>query len=439
MRRFFLLTVAFHFSFFLLQAQTAKPAGVKTGKQVLDNFMDMRFGMFIHWGPVTLRGTEIGWSRNHQVAQNDYDSLYKEFNPVLFDAESWVKTAKTAGMKYLTITAKHHDGFCLWPSAFTPYNISNTPFRKDVVGLLAKACKKYGVKFCIYYTVLDWYSTDYPLHNNGTKQPDANGNMERFTLYMKNQLKELITNYHPYMLWFDGNWESPWTKEMGADMYAFIKSLDTSVIVNNRLGKGDHKTITDASVGDYATPEQVVGKMNMEYPWESCITISKQWSWKPNDELKTLQQCLQTLAGTSGGNGNLLLNISPMPDGRIEQRQINRLQEIGNWLQKNGEAVYGTLGGPFFPDSLKASTRKGNKIYLHLFASNKNQLQLVNVPGCTVKKAFFLNGATVDFQQSSQHIVLSWNGNMPDHNCSVLVLEMDQNVENVPLINNSSK
>ena len=214
----------------------------RTSSSILQQFMDKRFGMFIHWGPVTLRGTELGWSRGREVAQNDYDSLYREFNPVLFDAESWVRTAKAAGMKYITFVSRHHDGFCLWPTAFTSHNIMNTPFKKDVVGLLAKACKKYDVKFCIYYSVLDWFHLDYPVRKNGAK-PDSTANMDRYRAFMKNQLRELITNYHPYMLWFDGNWESPWTKEMGEDIYTFCKQLDASVIINNRLGMGTHKTL----------------------------------------------------------------------------------------------------------------------------------------------------------------------------------------------------
>jgi alpha-L-fucosidase len=419
-------------------AQAKEQPEKKSSSILLQQFMDKRFGMFIHWGPITLRGTEIGWSRNHQVAQNDYDSLYREFNPVLFDADSWARTAKASGMKYLTITAKHHDGFCLWPSAFTAYNISHTPFHKDIVGLLAQACKKYDIKFCIYYSVLDWYNPDYPLHNNGAKQPEVNADIARYVLYMKNQLKELITTYHPYMLWFDGNWEDPWTKEMGEDVYAFIKRLDPSVIINNRLGKGNHKSINAETVGDYATPEQEIGKMDIAHPWESCITICKQWSWKPNDDLKTLRQCIQTLARTAGGSGNLLLNISPMPDGRIEQRQIKRLQEVGSWLQKNGEAVYGTKGGPYIADSIKASTRNENKIYIHLFDNNNGQLQLENISGFKIKNAFFLQGSPVRFQQDAQHISLTWQGAIPDQNDAVIVLEMDNNVENVPIILSST-
>src|SRR3954467_2069841 len=139
----------------MAQQKMVDPA-IKTPAKVMDDFMSKRFGMFIHWGPVTLRGTEIGWSRNNEVPTEDYDSLYKEFNPVLFNADAWAKTAKDAGMKYLTITSKHHDGFCLWPTAYSSYNIMNTPFKRDVVGELAAACKKYDLKFCIYFTVLDW-------------------------------------------------------------------------------------------------------------------------------------------------------------------------------------------------------------------------------------------------------------------------------------------
>ena len=416
----------------------AQPVSLKTSKTsdaILHDFMDLRFGMFIHWGPVTLRGTEIGWSRNQQVTQNDYDSLYREFNPVLFDAESWVKTARAAGMKYLTITAKHHDGFCLWPSAYTPYNISNTPFKKDVVGLLAKACKKYGIKFCIYYTVLDWYSADYPLHHDSNKTPDSKADMGRFRLYMKNQLKELITAYHPYMLWFDGNWEAPWTREMGMDIYNYIKQIDNKVIINNRLGKNAHDQMEAETVGDFATPEQKIGQINMNDPWESCITICKQWSWKPNDEMKSLTQCIRTLSKTAGGNGNLLLNVGPMPDGRIEKRQTERLDEIGNWLQKNGDAIYGTKGGPYKPDSTFSSTRSGNKIFLHLYAADKSSFSIPAIPGMKVSKTYFLaSERKINVKESDGNISLSWTGDMPDPVCSIIVMEMNDRVDSIPLM-----
>lgn len=213
---FFLFFVGLIFQVHVCQGQGNQLP--KTPPAVLDGFMNKRFGMFVHFGPVTLRGTEIGWSRNKDVKQEDYDSLYKEFNPALFDANAWVKAAKDAGMKYFCITAKHHDGFLLWPSKISSYNISNTPFKRDIVGELASACKKQGIKFCIYFTVLDWHDPDYPIHNpwlypGYPYQPPwdtmkfEKGNMEKFVSTMKLELKEVITKYHPYMLWFDGNWE----------------------------------------------------------------------------------------------------------------------------------------------------------------------------------------------------------------------------------------
>lgn len=432
-----LLVLIICFSPFLLKAQSVPGVAVKnkTSKKIMEGFMDLRFGMFIHWGPVTLRGTEIGWSRGTQVPVKEYDNLYKEFDPVLFNADTWVKTAKDAGMKYLTITAKHHDGFCLWPSKYTSYNISNTPFKIDVVGALATACKKAGVKFCIYYSVLDWHQPDYSLHSSHDTELDPKADMSKYIIYMKNQLKELITNYHPYMLWFDGNWEKPWTQEMAVDMYNYIKKLDPNVIINNRLGKSDHEILTAESVGDYATPEQKVGKLNMDYPWESCITICTQWAWKPNDKMKSLKQCIQTLASTAVGNGNLLLNVGPMMDGRIEARQTERLKEVGDWLRIYGESIYGTKGGPYKPDSIFASTRKNNKIYLHVFQPNGNQFIIPAIPHLKILKAYFLKGNKITFEQDEKNIKLSLPRKLPNENDAVIVLDMNGNVENIPVIN----
>lgn len=422
---------------FLIQmarAQSTIPPEIRTSKEIMKSFMDLRFGMFIHWGPVTLKGTEIGWSRGREVPAKVYDNLYKTFDPVFFDADKWVKVAKEAGMKYLVITAKHHDGFCLWPSAYTDYDIASTPFKKDVVGALAEACRKQGIKFCIYYSVLDWYQSDYPTNsNNGPVDPDAD--MSKYLFYMKSQLKELITRYHPYMLWFDGNWEKPWTQEEAIGMYKYIKSLDKDVIINNRLNAGgDHKILDKNTVGDYATPEQVVGTINMETAWESCITIGTQWAWKPNDKIKSLKQCMDILAGTAGGNGNLLLNISPMPDGKIEPGQIQRLKEIGHWLEEYGEAIYGTHGGPYKPNETFTSTRKGNSIHILLLRPVKGTLTLHAIEGYKVLSAHFMHGDKMEFTQDDKKIHLILPEKLPDESCAVIVLEMNKNTDRIPLI-----
>ena len=425
---------------FVIRAQQAADI-ITTPKAVIKKFMDQRFGMFIHFGPVSLRGTEIGWSRNKEVPQAEYDSLYKEFKPALFNADTWVTTAKNAGMKYLTITAKHHDGFCLWPTSYSPYNISNSPFKRDIIGELATACKKQGIKFCIYFTVLDWHDADYPIHSphhpsNGTAYDSTfhvTGDMQRFTDRMKNELKELITRYKPFMLWFDGWWEAPWTVAYGREIYSYIKALDKNIIVNNRLGKGDNTKFQKESVGDFLTPEQKVGKLNMNDPWESCITICDQWAWKPNDKMKSLKECLQTLVQTAAGNGNLLLNVGPMMDGRIETRQVARLKEMGGWLTKYGESIYGTKGGPYIPNKIFAATRKSNKIYLHVFAREADELAIPSPGDAKILKAYFLNGNVVKFSQAATGVKIELPLKLPDEVSNVIVLDLDKNAEEIPV------
>lgn len=415
---------------------------LKTSQTVMNDFMDKRFGMFIHFGPVTLRATEIGWSRNKEVPAEDYDSLYKEFNPALFNAEAWVKTAKDAGMKYLTITSKHHDGFCLWPTAYSSYNIMNSPFKRDIVGELATACKKYDIAFCIYFTILDWHDPNYPIHSPHDTTHNVPGDMQKFQSTMRNELREIITKYDPYMLWFDGNWEKPWTEQMAVDMYTYLKSLKKDIIINNRLGKemagGENKQIdVSKMIGDYDTPEQTIGRMNMVIPWESCITICNQWAWKPNDNMKTLKECVQTLIKTSGGNGNLLLNVGPMMDGRIEARQVERLREMGEWLSKYGNSIYGTKGGPYHYTDVYASTRKGNKIYIHVFERKSAILELPALPDVKIQKAYFMNGNALKIsQQSGQGIMIDLPATLPDQVSSVIVLELDKNAEQIPVIKN---
>jgi alpha-L-fucosidase len=331
-----------------------------------------RFGMFVHWGPVSLKGTEIGWSRGKQVPTEQYDLLYKQFNPTKFDAEEWIKVAKDAGMKYLVITSKHHDGFCLWPSEYTDYHIGNTPFKRDVLKELSEACKENGVQFCTYHSICDWYHPDYPLGSPGGSTGKPTHNMPRYYQYLRNQTKEIVDNYGPLgIMWFDGEWEKPWTREYGNEMYNYLMKIQPTLVINNRVSKGRHGMAgttkeSHLNSGDYDTPEQRIGEFNRERPWETCMTICRQWAWKPNDQMKSARQCIQTLLRTVGGDGNLLFNVGPMPDGRIEPRQVERLEEMGAWLKKYGDGVYATRGGPFRPGKWGASTCKDDKVYLYV-------------------------------------------------------------------------
>jgi alpha-L-fucosidase len=343
-----------------------------THAESLAKWREMRFGMFIHWGPVSLAGTEIGWSRGREVPEAEYDQLYLRFNPERFDAEEWVRTARDAGMKYLVITSKHHDGFALWDSKVSDYDIMASPFGRDVLRELSAACRKYGIQFSTYYSICDWRHPDYPLGSPGGKTSKSDPNMHRYIGFMKAQLREIVEGYGPLgVLWFDGEWEDPWTHEMGLDLYRYVRSLQPDILINNRVDKGrkgmEGSTVSSEFAGDYDTPEQEVGKFNTERPWETCMTIGTQWAWRPEDELKSTAESIRTLLQVVGGDGNFLFNVGPMPDGRIEPRQAERLMEIGAWLEEFGEGVYGTRGGPFRPGEWGASTSKGKHIFLYIW------------------------------------------------------------------------
>lgn len=374
-------------------------------------FTDARFGMFIHWGPISIKGTEIGWSRGSQVKQEVYDNLYKQFNPTKFNAAEWVGIAKQAGMKYIVITSKHHDGFSIFDSKLTDYDIMSTPYGKDVMKALSKECEKQGIVFCIYYSILDWYHPDYNTAGTyggpGYKLPQGSRpDMDRYVAYMKGQLREIVKGYGPVgIMWFDGEWEKPWSKDRGWDLYQYVRSLQPDIIVNNRVGKGrqgmEGQTKSTEYAGDYDTPEQRVGNFQIDRPWETCMTICRQWAWKPNDQMKTLKECLHTLVRTAGGDGNLLFNVGPMPDGRIEPRQVERLKGMGNWLNKYGQSIYGTKGGPFKPGPWGVSTRKDNRIYLHILKWPGGSLTLPPID-TKIESATVLTNGQVTVKQSDQ-------------------------------------
>ncbi|MCF7973514.1 MAG: alpha-L-fucosidase [Phycisphaerae bacterium] len=329
---------------------------------------DARFGMFIHWGPVSLTGKEIGWARGSDVPIEEYDQLYKRFNPQHFDADAWAATAKDAGMKYIVLTTKHHDGFCLWDTKQTDFNIMHSPFGRDVVKELSDACRRAGLRFSTYYSTCDWHHPDFPLTSPGGRVQRKTSNLDRYEQYLRAQVKELITQYGPLgVLWFDV--PQRFDAKRGQGVIDFVRSLQPDIIVNNRSG----------APGDYDTPEQRVGKYQDDRPWETCMTICRQWAWKPNDTMKSLQECLQNLILCAGGDGNLLFNVGPTADGVIEARQVTRLQEMGQWMAAHGHTIYGTRGGPWKPTKAVASTRKGNVIYLHILRWNQDVLELPDI------------------------------------------------------------
>ncbi|TSA38754.1 MAG: alpha-L-fucosidase [Porphyromonadaceae bacterium] len=400
-------------------AQKAKP-------DALQSWRDVRFGMFIHWGPVSLTEKEISWSRantnpkcpnNGPTAADVYDNLYKQFNPLKFNAKEWVATAMASGMKYMVFTAKHCDGFLMWDSKVDEYNIMHTPFRRDVCAELAKAAHDAGMKIGWYFSPMDW------------RDPDCrNEKNAEFVKRMQAELIELLTNYGKIdILWFDTDGKSaPWDQET---TYKLVRKLQPDIVINERLDLGDQGGWNEGVIGpraDFHTPEQTVGNFDQR-PWESCMTLSKhdQWSWGGHaDGVKSAGQCLEMLIRCAGGDGNMLLDVGPMPTGEIAPEQVSVINEIGLWLAKYGRSIYGTRGGPWKPDKSGVSTYRGNTIYLHILNQPGDTLELPAIPAKIVR-ATALSGGKVSVTQTEKNISITLPHAGPEMKDLIIALELD--------------
>jgi alpha-L-fucosidase len=391
---------------------------LKAEPEAIEAWKDMRFGMFICWGPVSLTEREIGWSRGKPTPIEEYDNLYKKWNPDKFDARQWVKIAKDSGARYIVFLLKHHDGFCLLDTKQTDHNIMNGPFRRDVAKEIAAACREQGIGFFPYYSTCDWHHPDFPLTSPGGKVRRPVSNLDRYNDYLEAQAKELITGYGPLVgIWFDV--PQCFDRARGERVIRFARSLQPDILVNNRTG----------APGDFDTPEQKIGSFNMTRPWESCMTVSRrsQWTWGGADDgVKSHQACLEMLLRCAGGDGNMVLNVGPRPDGIIDPEQANRLKEIGVWLRKYGESIYGTRGGPYTPGRNVTSTRKGKVVYLHILNwPATGDLRLPALPA-QINSATLLTGGNVQVTPEGSDLVVKV---APEHRQAIdtlVKLELDK-------------
>ncbi|HSW45413.1 MAG TPA: alpha-L-fucosidase [Phycisphaerae bacterium] len=371
-------------------------------------FHDARFGMFVCWGPVSLTGQEIGWSRGGErrgqgngrgpTPVEIYDNLYKQWKPDGFDARQWVKVALDGGMKYMIFLVKHHDGFCLYDTRLTDYKSTGpqSAWKIDVLKQVADACHEAGLRLFIYYSQPDWHHPDYRTENH-----------QRYIEYLHGQIRELLTGYGRIDgLWFDGlqprGEDRHDEKYAGADLwdadnlFRMARTIQPHLLINNRCGLP----------ADFDTPEQKIGRFQTDRLWESCITLGTQWSWKPEDRIKPLKECIDILVRCAGGDGNLALNTGPMPDGRIEPRQADRYREIGQWLSKYGRSIYRTRGGPFPPGSWGASTHRDGKVYVHILNWETDRITLPAQVGKVVASEV-LTGGSAGVKQTAQGIEIS--------------------------------
>ena len=418
----------------------ADPTGkvLKAKPDAVEAWKDMRFGMFICWGPVSLTGKEVGWSRGNPTPIEEYDALYKKWNPDKFDAREWAKVVKEAGARYVVFLLKHHDGFCLWDTKQTDYNVMNGPFKRDVAREFAAACREQGLGFFPYYSTCDWHHPDFPLTGPGGTVQRITSNLDRYTDYLEAQVKELITGYGPLVgIWFDV--PQRFDRARGERVIRFVRSLQPDLLVNNRTG----------APGDFDTPEQTIGRCQFERPWESCITLGTQWSWMPNDSLKPYADALRLLVACAVGDGNLALNTNPMPDGRIEPRQVESFRQIGRWLKQYGESIYRTRGGPFVAPGggrIQAhsdkfampsgpwwggSTHQGNTIYLHILRWPAETITLPAIKPRIVKHTVLTGGAAT-VRQTEARIEISVPADQRDAVDTIVKLELDASAKDVP-------
>lgn len=329
--------------------------------QRMEWWRDATFGMFIHWGPYAVlageyKGEEVDgigeWIMDKaSIPVEEYEQYAKQFNPVKYDADRWVQLAKQAGMKYIVITSKHHDGFALWDSKVSDYDVMDfAPIHRDLLAELKAACDKYDVKLCFYHSIMDWHHPDaqaphYPDYNTKEKN---NPNFDRYEEnYLIPQVTELVENYDPYVMWFDGEWIPEWTHEDGVNMYKYLRTLNPDMIINNRVDKGRQgmqgMNADGEFVGDFGTPEQEILEGTSTLDWESCMTMNDTWGYKKNDDnWKSVEVLVKNLIDVSAKGGNYLLNVGPTSEGLIPEPSIERLQEIGAWMDINSEAIYTT-------------------------------------------------------------------------------------------------
>jgi alpha-L-fucosidase len=408
---------------------------------------DARFGMFIHWGlyavPAgTWKGERVNglgeWiMARAQIKGDEYAPLARQFNPTGFDADAWVKIAKDAGMKYIIITSKHHDGFALFDSKVSTYDIVDaTPYRRDAIKALASAARRAGLKFGVYYSIMDWHHPDaqapaYPDYNSRSFK---NPNFSRYVeTYMKPQLRELVTQYPEIdVLWFDGEWVADWSDEQGKTLYDWLRGMRPSLIINNRVGHSREgmagMSANKNAPGDFGTPEQRVPPEGLPgVDWETCMTLNDTWGFQSFDDgWKDTRTLVRLLIDASSKGGNFLLNVGPTVQGVIPSQSVSRLREMGDWMRANGEAVYGTTASPYGLPAWGRYTAKASngRVYAHVFEWPKDRrLALTGVTAKPGSVYLLADRKPLTVEQSGDGWVVQLPAVKPSAISSVLVIE----------------
>lgn len=397
-------------------------------------FESARFGLFIHWGVYSQLGDGEWVMNNQKIPIKTYEKLPAFFNPVAFDPKEWVQMVKDAGMKYITITSKHHDGFAMYDSKVSDYNIvKKTPYGKDVLKMLADECHAQGIKLFFYHSQLDWHHPDYfPRGFTGVDYTgrEEKGDWYRYLDYMDAQLTELLTNYGPIAgIWFDGMWDkkdADWRLEK---TYQLIHQLQPAALVGSNHHvtpyEGEDFQMFEKDLPGHNTtgfaPEQKIGDL----PKETCETINNSWGFNLQDARnKSIKDLIQYLVKASGYGANFLLNVGPMPNGKIQPEHTALLKQMGDWLKVNGETIYDTKGGPLSARDWGVMTQRGNKYYVHILNWRDEVLTLPQLGKKVVAARLFKDKSTIKFQENEFGLSLMVPRNKWDEIDTIVELEV---------------
>lgn len=441
-KKLFLIATCLLFIGVHLHAQPYTPTSENL--KAREVFSDDRFGLFIHWGPFSIPGDGEWVMNNRNITVKNYRRLMDFFNPIEFNAAEWVSMAKNAGMKYITLITRHHDGFSMWNTKYSDFNIMNTPFKKDVVKMITDECHKQGIQLFLYYSLLDWTREDYPHETGRTGQHSGrkgHGDYASYLQFMKNQLTELLTNYGTIGgIWFDGYWDQ--TAPEGAtdrspridwhldEIYSLIHKLQPQCLIGNNHHlmpfPGEDFQMFERDLPGENKSGLSFQKASQQLPLETCETMNNSWGFNIADtNYKSVKELIHYLVNGAGRNANFLLNVGPMPNGKIQQEFVDTLQEIGKWLQVNGKTIYATRGNVISPQKWGVITANGKQLYVHVMNTPKDQAYIFipDLKEKVINASLFPGGNKIKFKQIPEGCFIYLDGVNTDDTDTIIQLD----------------
>jgi len=375
-------------------------------------FVHDRFGMFIHWGLYALPSRHEWVLSQEQISPEEYQKYFERFNPTFYDPRQWAKAAREAGMKYVVITSKHHEGFCLWDSAYTDYKATNTPYGKDLLKPFVEAFRAEGLRIGFYYSLLDWHHPDFPIdifhplrNRPDVAQLNAGRDVRRYAEYMRNQVRELLTQFDPDILWCDfsypsadyqglpGKGRADWESDK---LYALIREIKPTIILNNRL---DLPVAADIHTPEQWQPVDWLKVDGEPVVWEACQTFSGSWGYHRDEQSwKDAGQLIRLLVNTVARGGNRLMNVGPTSLGTFDPRALASLAVYRDWMKRHGEAIYGCTMSDFAEPQDCRLTQKGDKLYVHIYAWPFKHLHIAGLADKVTYARFLHDGSEVNMK-----------------------------------------